>query len=111
MTNKTSKLEQILLAQAIVGREPAVQGYRWEVINDSLEVLNTQQGERVVFLGDNGTDMDQLRSHKYLLPDVYYTVSKLDVGSWRTTVYLKEIPGKGFNSVLFGNVVKYGKES
>lgn len=40
-------------------------------------------------------------AHEHLTVGNEYTVEKVDVHSWHTKVFLKEIPGKAFNSVQF----------
>lgn len=43
-------------------------------------------------------------AERYLKEGEVYTVESTDVGSWNTTVYLKEVPGVGFNSVCLAEV-------
>ena len=38
---------------------------------------------------------------RHLKPGSIYTIKKIDRGNWSTAVYLEEVPGISFNSVLF----------
>ena len=40
---------------------------------------------------------------KYLKLNHEYTIERIDVGGWHTTIYLKEFPDIPFNSVYFRN--------
>lgn len=50
---------------------------------------------------NNGYLSDQESAKKLLVEGMIYTVDFTDVDDWHTDVYLKEFPGKPFNSVLF----------
>lgn len=39
-----------------------------------------------------------------LTPGEIYTVTDVDIHSWHTEIYLAEIPGVAFNSVLFEEI-------
>lgn len=64
--------------------------------------MNT--GDKVKFIG---TTNDQVNwcghddPRKYLIKGKEYTISKIEVHSWHTRVYLKEYPGKHFNLLSF----------
>lgn len=63
---------------------------------------NAESGTMVRFaFPTNGYLSDQEFAKQYLSEGMIYTVDFTDVGSWHTDVYLKEFPGKPFNSVLF----------
>jgi hypothetical protein len=47
---------------------------------------------------------------QYLVPGQEYTVDKTIVGSWFTEVFLGEIPGISFNSVIFDDVIPQSLE-
>jgi hypothetical protein len=65
----------------------------------------TGQGSRVRFSHpDYGYPADQERARRYLVLDNIYTVDEIYAGSFSTTVFLKEVPFIGFNSVLFEDV-------
>jgi hypothetical protein len=50
---------------------------------------------------DNGYDYDQVLAKKHLKLGDTYHVSKIVEHGWHTVYFFKEIPGVGFNSVLF----------
>jgi hypothetical protein len=52
----------------------------------------------------NGYNGDQIYAKKYLKVGETYTVDYTVIHSSTTDVYFKEIPGHGFNSVLFEEV-------
>ena len=60
-------------------------------------------GSRVRFLDENGNDCDKVKALKFLKRGKVYTVASTDVESWHTDVYLREIPGESFNSVMFAD--------
>lgn len=64
--------------------------------------IYAENGDKVIFINDtSGYESDQEKAKKYLEKGKVYTVAATDVGGWHTDVYLKEIPGQAFNSVLF----------
>jgi hypothetical protein len=65
----------------------------------------TGQGSRVRFSHpDYGYPADQERAKRYLVVGEIYTVNEVYAGSFSTTVFLREVPYIGFNSVLFDDV-------
>lgn len=59
-------------------------------------------GHKIVFAyPGNGYRSDQIDAEEYLLEGNVYTVAKTEVGAMHTNVWLKEVPGVAFNSVLF----------
>lgn len=59
-------------------------------------------GTKVVFAHpDWGYPYHQEVAAKHLKLGEKYTVDKTDPGDWSTRVYLREVPGVAFNSVLF----------
>jgi hypothetical protein len=56
---------------------------------------------KIIYTGKNGYDIDKEHADKYLKVGETYTLERADVGNWRTEFYLKEFPGKSFNSVHF----------
>jgi hypothetical protein len=48
-----------------------------------------------------GYDHQKEFAEKYLKPDMVYEIERSDIGGWHTDFYLKEFPGKGFNSAHF----------
>lgn len=57
-----------------------------------------------------GYDYDKQKAQKYLKLNEEYIVDYTIVDSWETTVYLKEVPNIGFNSVFFEDVVEQSDE-
>lgn len=49
----------------------------------------------------SGYDYDQETARKHLVFGQEYTVDYTDVRSCHTNVYLQEVPGVSFNSVIF----------
>lgn len=62
--------------------------------------------ERKVLCVSNREDGMMIGSHNHYLLEVgeTYTVENVEVHSWHTLVYLKEFPGKEFNSVVFEEI-------
>ena len=74
----------------------------------SMNIHNTKVGDMVRFAHPaHGTDADQYMVAKNLDLIVMqdYEVSKIEVHSWYTRVWLKGMP-ESFNSVMFENVPK-----
>lgn len=73
------------------------------------------EGHRVVCdTYEAGYPVEREDAEKHLVIGQTYTVDRTEVGGWSTCVYLKEFPGKGFNSVFFKDAedqpVEKGKE-
>lgn len=66
--------------------------------------INAKPGTKVIYLGKNGYDSEREFANKFLKKEKEYTVSRIDIGNWSSLIYLDEIPGKGFNSVMFAAV-------
>lgn len=49
----------------------------------------------------SGLDGHQETANKHLSVGNSYTVEKTIVGGWHTDVFIKEVPGVAFNSVMF----------
>lgn len=64
--------------------------------------LDTQPGERVIFLNDGGYEAERIRAGGILQVGHEYTVERVEVGGWSSRVCLVGIVG-GFNTVLFAN--------
>ena len=58
---------------------------------------------------NNGQDIDKKQAEQYLQIGAEYTVEHIDVKNWHTDIFLKEIPGIVFNSVMFSNVALESK--
>lgn len=67
--------------------------------------LDTQPGDKVRFCFlTSGYETEVFDALDHLKPGHVYTVRDLDVGQSSSRVYLNEVPGRGFNAVLFANV-------
>ena len=61
-------------------------------------------GTKVVFENpQNGHPEDKELASKYLEVDGIYTVEKIKAKSWHSEVFLEEVQGIAFNTVLFEN--------
>ncbi|GEM_PF-1133563 len=67
--------------------------------------IHSKEGAKVVFeYPDNGYEYDKERALKLLRVGGIYTVACTNVYQSSTEVFLKEIKGVSFNSVLFKNL-------
>ena len=64
--------------------------------------LYSPSGTAVYFLDCNGYDTDLEEARKYFKRGQLLTVENISVRDWSSTVEFKELPGKQFNSVMFG---------
>jgi hypothetical protein len=64
--------------------------------------IYSPSGTVVYFLGKNGHDFEREAAQKLFKTDQALTVEDTDVGSWSSSVTFKELPGKWFNTVMFG---------
>lgn len=64
-------------------------------------------GDKVIFLGSTDTQM-QWGNHddamRYLTVNEAYTITRIEVHSWHTKLFLKGIENRCFNSVCFKEV-------
>lgn len=67
--------------------------------------INSPPGTKVVFTGKNGWEYEIKASCELLDIGSVYTVTSIDIGEWKSRVYLEECPGYGFNSVHFVDAV------
>lgn len=64
----------------------------------------SEPGTRVIFdRPNNGTKYDKDNCAEFLALGAFYTIEKTEVGDYSTRVFLREIPGRWFNSVMFSN--------
>ncbi len=64
--------------------------------------IYAKKGHKIIFSSPTaGYPNHQETAAKYLTVDNVYTVDYTDVGGWHTDVYIKEVPGVAFNSVMF----------
>lgn len=67
--------------------------------------IYARRGTKIVFNNPNaGYPYDQETARKYLKVGSKYTVEWKRVGCFHTDVFLQEVPGVPFNSVLFDEV-------
>lgn len=59
-------------------------------------------GTVVYFLDQNGYESQREDARGYFTKGQALTISNIDVDSWSSTVTFKELPGKWFNTVMFG---------
>jgi hypothetical protein len=70
--------------------------------NESIyNPIYCEKGDRIVFINYNGSEYDLKKAQQYLNEGQYYTVNKIDIGSWCSDIYLEEFPDINFNSVMF----------
>lgn len=64
--------------------------------------IHAKNGTKVVFANPgSGYEPEQELAKKHLKVGATYTVARTEVGSFHTKVFLEEIPGIAFNSVMF----------
>jgi hypothetical protein len=67
--------------------------------------MSWRKGTRVRFVEKDPTTWAIPKENaKHLELDVIYTVDRIEVRSWHTKVFLKEVPDVEFNSVWFRRV-------
>lgn len=67
--------------------------------------IYVKKGTKIKYSNPNaGYETDKKEAMKYLKVGNVYTVEHTSVNSWITYVYLKEIPTRPFNSVIFEEV-------
>lgn len=59
-------------------------------------------GTTVYFLNKNGYDSQRTEAAKIFTEGQALTVKNIDVGGWSSSVEFEELPGKWFNTVMFG---------
>lgn len=75
----------------------------WSIRSDAYK------GCKVRYLNANGYDHDTISANQYLTPGQMYTIDFEIVDRWQTDLYLQEVEGIGFNSVMFKNAKKSKK--
>jgi hypothetical protein len=66
--------------------------------------LGSKSEQRVRFTGYGGYDSQQEAARKVLEVGGIYTVERVEVGDWSSSVWLKEHPARSFNTVMFENL-------
>ncbi len=70
-----------------------------------MDNIYAKEGTKVVFDNPNwGYQSHMEFSKSFLSEGQVYTVDYTRVGSWHSDVFLKEFPGKAFNTVQFTEV-------
>jgi hypothetical protein len=68
--------------------------------------IYSKPGTKIVFINKNGYDHERESANKILKVGQIYTVESIDVRSFVSYVKLEEVPGKGFNTVMFERIVQ-----
>lgn len=80
-------------------------GTEWECsscFRDKTDVLHTERGCKVMAANlDSGWPSDSKRAHQFLVEGSIYEVESVNVGSWQSSISLKEFPKERFNTVHF----------
>lgn len=71
--------------------------------NETMDIY-TASGSTVLYTGKGGYDSQKEYANRFLQSGTEYEVDRLEVGRSSSSVFLKEFPDKGFNSVHFKNV-------
>ena len=67
--------------------------------------INSPKGTKVIYaFPDAGYEYQIKIAQKHLILNNVYTVEYTHIYSWRTDVYLKEVPNIAFNSCLFKEI-------
>jgi|SRR6185312_12762385 len=70
---------------------------------DSMDI-QSPPGTIIKFVGNGGSTAEQEDAKKHLKVGATYEIEKIEIGNWRTDVWLEGFPGVAFNSVMFENV-------
>lgn len=69
---------------------------------DQTDVLHCERGSKVIAADlDAGFEHDSKQANDLLAKGQVYEVEKINIGSWISAIWLKEFPGKKFNTVHF----------
>ena len=69
---------------------------------DQTNVLHCERGSKVIAVDlDAGFEYDSKLANDLLVKGQVYEVEKINIGSWISAIWLKEFPGKKFNTVHF----------
>ena len=75
-----------------------------EMENETMDI-HSKPGTKVIFTGNNSHDWEQEEARILFVPGIsILTVSGIDIGSFETSVFFEEVPGRSFNSVMFANL-------
>jgi len=66
--------------------------------------IDAKKGTKILFTGKGGYDSDKEYANKHLTVDEIYTVDKILIDNWSSTIILEEFPFKSFNTVMFKDI-------
>lgn len=81
--------------------------YSWQWLcskcaKDQTDVLHCERGFKVIAVDlDAGFAHDSKQANDLLVKGQVYEVEKVNIGGWTSAIWLKEFPGKKFNTVHF----------
>ena len=70
-----------------------------------FDIRNKAERQILCVCNDEDGMMIGSENHHLLEVGKTYTVEDVEIYSWYTLVYLKEFPDKGFNSVMFEEIM------
>ena len=83
-------------------------GDKWDCskcAKDKTDVLHCEQGSKVIAVNlDNSYATGSQKAQNLLTEGQIYKVDRLWIGRCDSTIYLKEFPNEGFNTVYFNRV-------
>lgn len=79
---------------------PALVAHSAEGKEETMRI-DAPAGTKVIYTGEGGYDRHKETGDKYLKRGGEYTVDRTEIENWHTDVYLKEVSGVAFNSVMF----------
>jgi len=62
------------------------------------------KGRKVIFLNDNGYDIQREIANRYFSKDTILTIKEIYIGRSSSEVEFEEFPNKKFNTVMFADV-------
>ena len=62
------------------------------------------KGRKVIFLNDNGYDIQREIANRYFSKNTILTIKEIYVGRGSSEVEFEEFPNKKFNTVMFADV-------
>jgi len=74
--------------------------------------IHAKEGDRIIVTEEtikNGSDTDRKKAEKFLEIGKIYTVDSIVVMAWASRVFIKELPKRMFNTVLFKNLSSSNK--
>lgn len=75
------------------------------IVTEHYMRIDAPEGTKVAYLNkEAGYPYDQEEARRHLTLEGIYTVERTVIHNFTTDVYLKELPGLFFNSVLFSEI-------